>query len=180
MEQQFDFNEWGKWGIGDWYGDRGEKLRQAVESGQPFDTGWHGFKETEYGFRIRRTDEWTEVHVSDCMDSALEQYDLFCDFLTEEEQERLTDDMVEQIRDALCMGDFVEEVTDEYLLLPDATFDQIMQTVSKMVQGCDDCLKESFRECIGTTLWFLYGESEATMNLIAERVKQYCPEYERR
>lgn len=174
----FDFGDWGKWGLGDWYDGVEEQLRAALASGQPFDTGWHGWRETEYSMKIQRSMNGVTVDVYNCMDSALEQRDLFYDFLTSEECERLTDEMINQIRDYLYMGEFVEEITESETLPADTTLEEIMRKAGELIDFCNNVLKESFRECISTTLWVMYGESEDTMRIINERIQKCCPEGE--
>ena len=176
----FDFDEWSRWSLCDFEdGDANdEELKAALASGKPFDTGWHGFSKTEYSMRIQRSMDGVTVAVHNCMDSALEQCDLFCDFLTSEECERLTDEMINQIRDYLYMEDFVEEITESETLPADTTLEEIMQKAGELIDFCDNVLKESFRECISTTLWVMYGESENTMRIINERIQKYCPEGE--
>jgi len=174
----FDFDDWGRWGLDDWYDGVEEQLRAALASGQPFDTGWHGWRKTEYSMQIQRSMDGVTVAVHNCMDSALEEWDLSYDFLTFEECERLTDEMINQIRDYLYMGDFVEEITESETLPEDTTLEEIMQKAGELIDFCDNVLRESFRECISTTLWVMYGESEDTMRIINERIQKYCPEGE--
>lgn len=173
----FDFDDWGRWGFCDFEdGDANdEELKAALASGEPFDTGFHGFYKSEYSMRIRRTETETIVSVFSCMDSALEQWDLFCDFLTGEEMERLTDDMVDKIRDYLYMGDFVEETTEDTTLPVDAGLDEIIRAAKELAEFVDEQLLESYRECIGTTLFVMYGDSESTMTMIEERINKHCP-----
>lgn len=171
-QEGFDFEDWGKWGIGDFYEDHEEELRKAIESGKPFSTGWHGWRETEYTLSISRGDDATVLDVWDCMDEAFQQTALFCDFLTSEETEMLTEEKLEEIRDYLMMGDFVEETGDTEYLPVTATFDEVMEKASEMIQGCENRLNESFGECIAVTLYFLYGESDETMKLIEDRKRE--------
>ena len=172
----FNFEHWGSWGIGDWYDETYEELKSAVESGKPFDTGWHGWKKTEESMRIIRTEYETIVEVHSCMDEAFGQEDLIFDCLTDEEEERLTDEMVDEIRDLLYMGDFNEETEDSETLPLNATVEDIEELAEKMVNNCDSILKDYFRECICDTLVVMYGESEETEKLIAKRIAKLIPE----
>ena len=178
MNMAFDFDDWGRWGFVDLDYDSEAELRTAIASGQPFDTGWHGFRKTEYSMRIQRSAGGTTVSVYDCMDSALGQWDLFCDFLNNDELERLTDEMVDQIREDLYMGDFIEEIEEEETLPADATFDEIMKKVGELIDFCGNRLEDAFRECISITLYEMYGPSDETLNLINERIRHCCPEGE--
>lgn len=171
-QEGFDFDDWGKWGIGDFYEDHENELRTAIESGKPFNTGWHGWRETEYTLSISRGENQVMLDAYDCMDSALEQADLFCDFLTSEESEMLTDEKLEEIRDYLIEGDFREETSDVTYLPVNATFDEIMEKASELIKGCKNRLSESFGECIAVTLYCLYGESDETIKLIEDRKRE--------
>lgn len=171
-QEGFDFEDWGKWGIGDFYEDHENELRTAIASGKPFSTGWHGWRETEYTLSISRGYDVTMLDVWDCMDEAFDQFDLFADFLTSEECKMLTNEKLKEIRDDLVMGDFCEETGyTEYLPLT-ATFDEIMEKASEMIEECENRLNEFFGECIATTLYVLYGDSEETMKLIENRKRE--------
>ena len=164
-----------KWGLTDLY-ERNEKiLRKAIESGERFDTGWVGCKKEIRSMRICRDDDGMIVECSASMDSALEELDLFTDFLTNEECERLTDDLVEQIRDMLYGGEFVEEITYNDKLPVTATYDEVMKKVEDLEQQCEDTLTESFHECIGATLWVMYPDmpEEEKIDFINERTDAY-------
>ena len=169
----FDFDEWSRWGFCDFNeGSANDaELKAALASGKPFDTGFHGFRKTEYSMRIQRTETKTIVSVHSCMDSALEQWDLFCDFLNNDELERLTDAMVDEIRDYLCTGDYEEEITEDETLPVDAGLEEIIKAAGALADSVDERLKESYHECIGDTLTVMYGYSEETMKLIEERIR---------
>ena len=171
----FDFDDWGSWGIGDLYKGNEEELRQALESGEPFDTKWHGFKKELQRMRIYReeTGEIT-VCVNEYMDEAIEEAELFGDFLEDDEWDLLTDDKLEQIRDYLQMGDFVESTQEEGTLPKEATFEQIMKKAEELADLCSLTLNENFLQCIGTTLAVIYDDPEDKSGRIAERVKKYA------
>ena len=105
FKKAFDFIDWGKWGVTDFNEDAENALRNAIESGKFFDTGWHSTVEEFESARICRSRDGITVSVfSDGLDDCMEQWDLFSDFLTYEEMEKLTDEMVDEIRDYLFMG----------------------------------------------------------------------------
>lgn len=171
----FDFDDWGKWGIGDFSEDQEKELRAAIESGKPFNTGWHGWRDEEYSMCIVRNEDHTQIKVIDCMDEAFEQEDLFYDFLEDDELDMLTDDKLEEIRECLCDGDFAEEAFEESMLPADATYDDIISEAIKLVEACRERLNESFKVAISTTLIVLYGYSaEDTMRKIEERIAKYA------
>lgn len=172
-ESHFDFDDWGSWGVGDFYARPKEYLESALNSGKTFDTGWHGYKKEIESMRIQRTPEEIIISCSASMDEALEQTDLFTDFLTEEELEKLSDDMIDEIRDYLIWGEFVEETDNEESIDKNSTMEEIMEKASELMQLCNTRLHESFHQCIGTTLTVMYGESDETTKMIEERCKQY-------
>ena len=169
----FDFDDWGSWGVGDFYNGNEEELVDAINSGKPFDTGWHGFKKELESLRIARDDINVTVYVSTYMDEALGQAELFSDFLEDDEWELLTDEKLEEIRDYLYMGDFVEEITLEDKLPLTATYKEIMNKATELMESCHETLHHSFLECIGTTLYVLYINSPDRDEIIRERLEQY-------
>lgn len=166
----FDFEDWGKWGIGDFYEDHEKELREAIDSGKPFNTGWHRWRKEEHSMCIIRNGDQTKIIVGDCMDSALEENDLFYDFLEGDEIDMLTDEKADEIRDYLICGDFVEEVGYDSCLKANATFDEIIKEACSLLDACHNRLHESFKEAIATTLEVLYGDSEETRKKIDERI----------
>ena len=166
----FDFDDWGSWGVGDFYNGNEEELRNAIESGEEFDTGWHGFKKEIQSMKISRGEDCIEVCVFEEMDDVFEQYDLFCDFLEDDEFDLLTDEKVDEIRDYLCMGDFVQEIEDSCILPKDATFEDVMGKAEECANYCSERLHESFLECIGTTLYLLYENHPNRDEIIQNRI----------
>ena len=169
----FDFDDWGSWGIGDFYNGNEEELRKAIESGEPFDTGWHGYKKELQSMRVIRDENGIEVSVYAYMDEALEQTELFDDFLEYDEWDLLTDEKLEEIRDYLCWGDFVEETEDSFTFPNGATFDEVMKKAHELADYCDKRLQDSFLECIDVTLAVIYNDPEDKSGKIAERINKY-------
>jgi len=168
----FDFDNWGSWGVGDFYDGNEEELKSAIESGEPFDTGWHGFKKEIQSMRIHRDENGVEIQVCAAMDDVFEQYDLFYDFLEDNECDLLTDEMVEEIRDYLCMGDFVEE-TEDSITLQNPTFEDVMKAASECESYCEERLHDSFLECISTTLYIMYEDNLNRDEIIQKRINKY-------
>lgn len=168
----FDFYDWGSWGVGDFYNGNEEELRKAIESGKPFDTGWHGFKKEIQSMRIHRDETGVEVQVSAAMDEVFEQEDLFYDFLEDNEYELLTDEVVDEVRDYLFMGDFVEE-TEDSITLQNPTFDDVMKAASQCANYCYKRLHDSFLECIETTLYIMYKDNPNRDDIIQKRIEKY-------
>ena len=171
----FDFNNWGSWGIGDFYDGNEKELRDAIESGKPFDSGWHGFKKELQSMRICRNDAGNIiVEVSKWMDSIYEEPELFYDFLTDEEAEKLTDEMIEEIRDNLIFSDCVDETQDNAELLNDATFEQVMKKANELMGECDNVLHSSFLQCIAVTIGVLYNDLFDDTGIISKRLDQFA------
>lgn len=167
----FDFDDWGSWGIGDFYKGNDAELRSAIESGKCFDTGWHGFKKELESFRVRRDNEGIMVEVLAYMDSAFEDTGLILDGITDEEAELLTDDMIEEIREYLYADtEFSDEAYDYEKLPATATFEDIMKSAKDLMNTCHDRLHDSFLSCAGTTLYVLYG-CPSDVTFIEERLK---------
>lgn len=170
--KMFDFDDWGSWGVGDFYDGNEEELRKAIESNEPFDTGWHGFKKEIQSMRVHRNETGVEVQVFAEMDDVFEQHDLFCDFLEDNEFSLLTNEMIDEIRDYLCMGDFVEE-TEDSITLQNPTFEDVMKAARECANYCEERLHDSFLECIETTLYVMYENDPNRDDIIQERIKKY-------
>ena len=162
-----------KWGLTDLYEEDEKILRDAIASGERFDTGWVGCKKEIRSMRISR-DEKICVQCHAEMDSALEQLDLFTDFLTNEECKKLTDEAVDQIREMLMESCcYAEEAEYSDYLLSDATYEQVMEVVAGLEQNCEDFLNDSFHECIEDTLWILYPDmpEKEKIEMISDRIE---------
>ena len=172
-----EFDDWGRWGIDDPYPETEKILRDALANDELFDTGYHGWVKTEGSMCVVKRYDEIVVSCAKSMDSALEEYDLFSDFLTNEELEMLdagevTD--VEQIRGLLIWGDYVEEIDYNEKLPVTATYEEIMEKAKKLMQDCDDRLTESFHECISTTLYCLYPDMDPKelTDFISDRIEE--------
>ena len=174
-EDWFDFDDWGKWGITDFCPDAEERLRKALESGKTFNTGWHGCTKEIESMCIQKDAEHITISCSTSMDEVFEQEDLFSDFLTEEEMENLTDDLMEEIRDALMWGEFSENSEGDVQIPPDSDIETISRKAAGLMRECRDRLDDYFRECISTTLYIMYGESDETTRLVEERIAKDAP-----
>ena len=172
----FDFDDWGRWGIDDCYTNTLERLKAAIDSGESFDTGWHGFAKTFESLRVVRDETRIEVLVHAAQDEVFEQPDLITDCLTcEEETEVLTDDMIDQIRDELVENpNFFEETVQSDFLPPTAKLHEIVETAKRLCKICHEVLGTAYRECIATTLYAMYGYSEKTTAMIKERIAKLC------
>lgn len=167
----FDFYDWGSWGVGDLYNGNEELLKNALESGEDFDTEWHGFKKELESMRITRDSEGITVYVSAYMDSALEEWDLIMDGITEEEAEKLTDEIVEEIREYLYENsEYCEECEYSETISATSTFEEIMAKASEIADRCHEQLRHSFQYCAWITLYILNSRPKDT-TFIYDRIK---------
>ena len=164
---------WGKYGPGDYYDDALEELKSALESGKPFDTGWHGFVKIGAAMRVSRDEHGILVEAADAMDEVFGEPDLILDCLTREESEKLTDEMIAEIqrRLAACM-EFYTDFEASESLPSDATLEEVLEAAEKVSMLCGRSLENSFSICIKYTLQALYGESDETNRKIASRICQ--------
>lgn len=174
MEYTFDFLDWGSWGIGDFYADREKELRDAIASGRPFDTGWHGWKKELQSMRITRTENAVIVSVNEYMDD-LEDYALILDCLTDEEEQNVTEEQLEEIANQLndlWWTEFTTETSECEELPVDASFEQIMEKARELMDALSRHLETSFHNCIGVTLSVLYDgmDKSELMKLIDDRI----------
>ena len=167
----FDFMDWGSWGVGDFYDAPYKELKEAIESGKDFDTGWHGWKKEIQSMRISREDGRILVEVSQEMD---ELPDLIYDCLLDEEEENLTDEMIEEITDYLAMETEFNTYDENSEVLPtDASLDEVIDKAKELMQECDNYLKDAYRICIGTTLQVMYPDKvENWEEMYLERCKR--------
>lgn len=134
-----------KWGITDFYEDVEALLREAVESGEDFDTGWFGCKKeiryamytkNRYGFFIT---------VSAHMDDLYEGADLIYDALYEEfDVIGVTDDLIDEIRE-LALEDGIDDVSYIDVRLPrDASYDDIIRATQEAEDEAEMKNKDKF------------------------------------
>ena len=174
VRSAFDFNDWGHYGIydgKDMFYDNGQELSMFLESNIEFDTRWHGFKKEIQSMRVQRVfDKGIIVSVHEEMDDAIEQCDLICDCLTDEEEELLTDEMIEEIRELLMEDvEFSSEETATEIIAEDATLEDVLKTATELSELCGNKLHESFLSCMAITLDVVYNHPE-DKSFIEERI----------
>lgn len=122
-----------KWGLTDFYPEAEEILREALESGEDFETcGFGCKKEIRYG-RIIRDQDAVTVEVSACMDDLWESDGLIYDALweTTKIEKELPEEIIESIRDAMIYD--VDDHTDLDASLPrNATFEEIVRAIENL------------------------------------------------
>ena len=175
----FSFEYWGKWAVYDLYDDAREELQSALDAGSPFDSGWRECVKELQEMRVARDCDKTIVQCRTYMDSALEETDLIYDCLEDDEVSLLTDAHIDEIRDLLIDSGFTDEgATCAETLSPTASLGEILEASKRVLESSRETLDESFRECIACTLWVIYGASENTDKLIANRINKLCPNKE--
>ncbi len=169
----FDFYNWGKWGItgdaSDLYDDSRKKLEDALNSGENFDTKEHCFKNELESMRIYRVNGHLYVEVYAWGNSLYEEPDIIFDCVTDEEAERITDEMIDAIREELEWSDFREVSSDMEQLPTDASIDDIMRSAKEMIDSCNQELHDSFLMCMDATLTILY-DHPTDRSFIVERL----------
>lgn len=123
-----------KWSLTDFYEPSEQKLKDALNSGEDFDTGWWGCKKEIRYCRIVRENNAVIVQVSAHMDDLWDGdgliYDALCDE-TNTEQE-LPDDIIDSIRDA-AIWDGIDDHTEITQELPaDASFEQLTSLIDRL------------------------------------------------
>lgn len=119
-----------KWGISDFYEEAEQSLRNALASGEDFDTGWFGCKkEINYAQIIR---EDGEIIVSVCchMDDLWDDESLIYDTMKEEVE--LPGDIIDSIRDA-AIDDGIDDKTELSIVFSaEAGFDDIVEALGTL------------------------------------------------
>lgn len=128
-----------KWGLTDFYEESERKLRDALNSGEDFDTGWWGCrKEIRYARIVRKNGEIC-VSVSCHMDDLYEEDDLIYDALWEERhtEEELPDYLIDLIRDA-AIDEGLEDCTEVSGNLPaGATIDHVAAMITLLEEAAE-------------------------------------------
>ena len=130
-------------GLTDFYEESKQKLKEALASGEDFDTGWWGCKKEIRYARIRRESGKITVQVSCHMDDLWEEDALIYDALSEEcnIEDELPDEIIDSIRsEAIEVG--IDSETETSETFPacddnDANFNTIMETIERLEAKCE-------------------------------------------
>ena len=154
-----------KWGLTDFYEESEQKLKDALTSGEDFDTGWFGCKKEINYARICRENDRVTVEVSAHMDDLWDGDALIYDALWEERhtEEELPDRIIDSIRDA-AIDDGLDDHTDITDALPaDATFEQIVELIGKLEVEAMDANAEMYNRLRGiVAVHYEYWKGELT------------------
>ena len=123
-----------KWGLTDFYEESEQKLKDALASGEDFDTGWFGCKKEIRYARICRENGAVNIEVSCHMDDLYESDDLIYDALWEEcgTEDELPEEIIDSIRDAAYDSDLNDESGVEETLPQDASYEDICECLSRL------------------------------------------------
>ena len=168
------FDAWGSWGVGDFYQRPEQLLREVIENGKPFDTGWHDWTKELQSMRIVRKKHATHIKCHAFMDDPYEDHELLGDFLEDGEWEKLDDEALEELENEFFQNDISDNADEECDLPYDASLDDIIHKAKELMDACESRLNESFKRCITITLIRLYGTDEKAQAIIEERIKNCC------
>lgn len=169
------FNDWGSCGVGDFYEDPLKILREAVASGKPFNSGWHGWKHELQSMCVSRKDGKTIVECHEYMDDPYGDHELLGDFLEDCEWEKIdNEDTLQVLEDEFFMFDISDSADEEAELPYDATLDDIINTSKDLMKACGDRLETYYKHCICITLTRIYGEGDNAKKIIEERIRKCC------
>lgn len=136
-----EFNSWGRWELN---GDGAEALKEAMESGLPFEIGFHGFTKTDYSMAVTRNEDLTyTIQVYGEMDD-LYDGSLIYDAVYGSDEEWLTDDVIQEIITDCEKCLFGNSATVEDTLDDDADIHDIEDTYYSLCGYCQEILDENF------------------------------------
>lgn len=128
-----------KWGLTDFYEDSEQKLREALASGEDFDTGWFGCKKEIRYAKIERENGKVIVSVSCHMDDLYESDDLIYDALWSacKIEKELPEEILDSIRDA-AIWDGLDDYTSESTELSEsASFEEICGSIGRLEESAE-------------------------------------------
>lgn len=135
-----------KWGLTDFYEESEKALREAIASGEPFETEYGCKKEIRYATIRRNEDGDIEVFAVAHMDDLFDGCDLIYDALWSRfrSEEELPDDMIEVIIDA-AIDDGIDDHTQLSAVLDSsATFEDVCEMISSLESEAEEANKNMF------------------------------------
>lgn len=137
------------WGLTDFYEACEKALKDALESGEDFDTGWFGCKKEIHYARYVKRDGNFEITVTAHMDDLYEEDDLIYDALWEvaKSEEELPQETIDSIREC-AMWDGIEDSAklSESIPAEKATFEEIVDVTNWLEQGVDNINHGRFKQ----------------------------------
>ena len=151
-----------KWGLTDFYSEAEQKLRELIDSGEDFDTGWFGCaKEIRYA-RIVREDGKIVVSVVAHMDDLFESEDLIYDALwtVSRGEKELSGETIDNIRD-WAIDDGIDDATKLSMVLPGgASFEDVVAAVDKLEGEGEENNADMFGRLCEIVKYFVSEEKE--------------------
>lgn len=156
----FDFEEWGSNYPEGFDGQALDVLKEAFESGNLFDSNWHGFSDSSLRLRVARDEDFLTVEFHFWFDR-LTKTDLFYDELTPAECENLSDEMISEIVSRLSNdGAYLQHITLTASLPANIVWDKMTHKANALWKMIQECRIENRLQRIGTTLYVLYHHPE--------------------
>lgn len=118
-----------KWGLTDFYPEAEQILRDAIDSGEDFETDWFGCKKEIRYAKYTRTGDSFQIDVSAHMDDLYENLDLIYDALWEVSkiEDELPEEVIDSILEAAADAGISDSTTYSTRLPRSATFEQIVK-----------------------------------------------------
>lgn len=130
-----------KWGLTDFYEAEEQELREAIESGEDFTTGWYSCKKEIRSGEITRVNGKILITVSAAMDDLYDAEDLIYDALWEvapNYEDELPEEIVDSIRDA-AIEERIDDHNEASDTIPgDSTYDEIVRAVSGLESEAEE------------------------------------------
>lgn len=128
-----------KWSISDFYEEAEQSLRDALESGEDFETDWFGCKKEINYAQIIREDGNITVSVTCNMDDLWDEDDLIYDALWEmtKSEDELPEEIIDSIRDAAIDERIDDHSTVSATLPSSASFDDVVKALDKCEANAD-------------------------------------------
>ena len=138
-----------KWGLTDFYEAEEQELREAIESGEDFTTGWYECKKEIRSGKITRMDGKIYITVSAEMDDLYDEYDLIYDALCEvapSYEDELPEEIVDSIIDA-AIDEQIDDHNEASDTIPgDSTYDEILRAISKLESEAEELNTRDYTE----------------------------------
>lgn len=137
-----------KWGVSDFYEEAEKALREALASGEDFDTGWFDCKKEINSGRIVREDGEITVSVTCSIDDLWESDDLIYDALWEVAsiEQLLPEEIIDSIRDAACDDGIDDHTTMDETLPGSASYEDIVAVLGRLEGAAGDHNHEMYKE----------------------------------
>ena len=132
------------WGHGDLYPDAEHSLKELVESGKPYNTGYFGSKKDESYARIINNGREVSIELVRYMDGDDDPAELIYDAMDDDDD--FTEKEISEMVDDMLLGDYGSSEGNKATMaetLPlSATFEDIKETIKKLDNQANSVLKD--------------------------------------